>query len=164
VLVSFPVSGLVAWLALGPVSSPGLALAGGLIVGLAIGATEAWALRVPVARWSLSSGLGLAVGSLLGFLATRALDAGVVVEGLVTAALAGLGVAVAQSLQHPPLPRFAWIGLTVGAWIVAWAVSLAVAIDTGQGFSVFGSSGALVFTAIVAFTTILVVRRREVTA
>jgi hypothetical protein len=160
VLASFPLSGLLAWVALGPITSPGLALAGGLIVGLAIGATEAWALRVPIASWSLLSGLGLATGSLLGRLLTDAMDAGAVVEGLATAALAGLGVAVAQSFLRPPLPRRAWITLTLGAWIVAWGVSLAVAIDTSQGFSVFGASGALAFTAIVALTTILVARRR----
>jgi len=157
--VSFPLSGLVAWLALGPVHSPGLALAGGILVGLGIGAAGAWALGVPVAPWSLMSALGLGAGSLLGALAQSITPAPL--DGLVQAAVAAASLGLAQAALRPPLPRLAWIGLTLVAWIVGWGVSLAVAIDADQGFAVFGASGALAFTVIVAVTATLAGRRRD---
>lgn len=157
--ISFPLSGLLTWLALGPVTSPGLALAGGVLVGLGVGAAQAWALRVPIAPWALLSGLGLGVGSLVGALVSPLLTSPW--AGLAAAALAGLGIASAQALLRPPLPRLAWIALVAGAWVVGWTVSLVAAIDTAQGFAVFGSSGALVFTVLVAVTVWLVARRRS---
>jgi hypothetical protein len=159
--ISFPLSGLVAWLALGPVSSPGLALAAGILVGLGIGAAGAWALRVPVAPWALVSALGLGLGSLLGALAAPLLGGILPVPfvGLASTALAGLGLGVAQAALRPPLPRVAWVALVVGAWIAGWAVSLAAAIDAEQGFAVFGASGALLFTLLVALTVTLAARR-----
>jgi len=163
--IAFPLSGLLTWLALGPVRSPGLALAGGILVGLGIGAAGAWALRVPIASWALCSALGLGIGSLLGALVAPLLAAPL--DGLASAALAGLGLSLAQSLLRPPLPRAAWIALVTVAWIIGWAVSLVAAIDTEQGFAVFGASGSLVYTVIVALTATLVARRHravEVTA
>lgn len=157
--IAFPLSGLVTWLALGPVVSPGLAFAGGVLVGLGIGAAGAWALRVPIASWALFSALGLGIGSLLGALAAPLLSAPV--DGLASAALAGLGIAVAQSLLRPPLPRVLWIALVTVAWIIGWAVSLVAAIDTEQGFAVFGASGSLVYTVIIAVTVTLAARRQR---
>ncbi|MFZ2963416.1 MAG: hypothetical protein WA006_01890 [Rhodoglobus sp.] len=75
-------------------------------------------------------------------------------------------------MTSPSLPRLArWIvhlaafPLTgLAAWLLAWAVSLSVAIGLEQGFVVFGSSGALAFTVLLAVTTVLVRRRAAVRA
>jgi len=156
--ISFPLSGLVAWLALGPIVSPGFSLAAGILVGLGVGAAGAWALRVTIAPWALASALGLGAGSLLGALVAPVLAPPL--GGLVAAALAGAGIGLAQATLRPPLPRLAWAGLVLVAWIGAWAVSLAVAIDAEQGFAVFGASGALLFTVVIAVSATLVARRR----
>jgi hypothetical protein len=141
-VAAFPLSGLVAWLVLGPIATPLAAVGGGAIVGLGVGAAEAWVIRVALpVRWIAASVVGLAAGSLLGFL----------VGGFGGLAIAGLVLALAQALAAPPLSWPWWVLLATAAWLLGWLVSLAAAIDRAQGFAVFGSSGALAFTLAVGF-------------
>ena len=143
--LSFPIGGLIVFIALGPVTSLGLALAGGFIVGIVIGAAEAFALRVPMIRWIVATAIGLGVGSLLAALVASLLGAGIVTTVL-TAIAAGIVVSAAQLVATPPLPRLIWLAVHTAGWVIAWLVSLVIAISTTQGFIVFGASGALVFT------------------
>lgn len=148
---SFPLSGLAVFTAVGPVTSPGLALLGGLLVGVAVGAAESWALGRDLARWTLASGIGLAVGAML---------ATFVPWPLVGAGIAGLVMAAAQLLASPPLRAWAWLVLGTAGWIVGWAVSLFLAINTEQGFVVFGSTGAIAFVLLVFGITRIPALRR----
>jgi hypothetical protein len=143
--LSFPIGGLIVFIALGPVTSLGLALAGGFIVGIVIGAAEAFALRVPMIRWIVATAIGLGVGSLLAALVASLLGAGILTTVL-TALVAGIVTSAAQLLATPPLPRLNWLAVHTAGWVIAWLVSLVIAISTTQGFIVFGASGALVFT------------------
>lgn len=150
-VASFPLSGLVAFLLLGPIATPLAAVGGGAIVGLGVGAAEGWVIRVSrPGRWIAASVVGLAAGSLLGFL----------VGGFGGLAIAGLVLALAQALAAPPLPWAWWVLLTTVAWSLGWLVSLAVAIDRAQGFAVFGSSGAFAFTVTVGLTLVAARTRR----
>jgi hypothetical protein len=156
--LSFPIGGLIVFLALGPVTSPGLALGGGIVAGLVIGTAEAFALRLPIARWAVATSVGLGIGSLLAALVAPLLGAGIL-STLVTALVAGLATAASQLLAAPPLPRPLWLAVRTAAWVVAWVVSLVFAINVEQGFIVFGASGALVF-AVGMFLTVKFAGRR----
>jgi len=154
--LSFPIGGLLVWTALGPVTTPGLALGGGIVAGLVIGAAEAFALRLPLARWAVGTSVGLGVGSLLAALAAPLLGPGIL-STIVTALISGVVTAAAQLLAEPPLARPLWLLVRTGVWVVGWVVSLFLAINVDQGFIVFGSTGALVFAValflIVKFGT-----------
>ena len=143
--LSFPIGGFIVFAALGPVTSPLIALVGGFIAGIVIGAAEAFALRVPVVRWTAATAIGLGVGSLLAALVAPILGAGIITTVL-TAFVAGIVTSAAQLLAKPPLPRLIWLAVHTAGWVIAWLVSLVIAISTSQGFIIFGSSGALVFT------------------
>ena len=158
--LSFPLTGLVAFLALGPVTSPGPALAGGVLVGLGVGLVEAWALGRPVARWAVATALGLGVGSALAVGIRNLLGDGAG-PTLLGGLLAGAAVAGAQLIAGPPLRRAIWFALTAVAWTAAWGVSLVVAISGEQGFVVFGASGAAVFALATMLVTRVVSRRAE---
>ena len=158
--LSFPIGGLIVFTALGPVTTPGLALAGGALAGIVIGAAEAWALRLPLARWTLATAVGLAIGSLLAALAAPLLGPGIL-GTIVTALIAGLATAGAQLVAGPLLAQPLWLLVRTAAWVVAWVVSLVIAINVEQGFIVFGSSGALVFAAGMFLVTYLVRRNRK---
>lgn len=154
-LAAFPLTGLAAWLLFGPIDSPATAAGGGAIVGLGVGAAQAWALdHARPVRWIAATVLGLAAGSTPGLL----------VGGIPGLAITGAVLALSQSLARPPLPWAWWALLVAGGWLLAWAVSLSVAIGLEQGFVVFGSSGALAFTVLLAVTTVLVRRRAAVRA
>jgi hypothetical protein len=143
--LSFPIGGFIVFLTLGPITTPVLAFLGGGIAGVVIGAAQAFALRVPVLLWTIATALGLGVGSLLAALTAPLLPAGLPAT-VVAALVAGIVVSAAQLVASPPLPRVLWLAVHTAGWIIAWLVSLVIAISTSQGFIVFGSSGALVFT------------------
>jgi hypothetical protein len=150
--LSFPIGGLIVFTSLGPVTTPGLALGGGALAGLVIGAAEAWALRLPLPRWTLATSVGLAAGSLLAALVTPLLGEGVL-STIAGALVSGVVTAGAQLLAGPPLAPPIWLAVRTAAWIVGWVVSLFLAINTEQGFIVFGSTGALVFVVAMFLTT-----------
>ncbi len=160
--LSFPIGGLIVWTALGPVTTPGLALAGGAVAGIVIGAAEAVALRLPVARWTLATALGLAVGSLLAAIVGPLLGPGIL-GTIVTTLISGVATAAAQLVAGPPLARPLWLLARTGVWVVGWVVSLFLAINVEQGFIVFGATGALVF-AVALFLIVTLDARKPVTA
>jgi hypothetical protein len=160
--LSFPIGGFIVWGAIGPVTTPGLAMTGGVVAGLVIGAAEAFALRLPVARWTIATAIGLGAGSLLAALVAVLLPTGPLATVL-TALVAGVLTTAAQLLAHPPLPRLIWLAAHTAGWVIAWLVSLVIAISTSQGFIVFGASGALVFV-IGLFLVVKVGTHRKATA
>lgn len=150
--LSFPIGGFIVWSALGPVTGPGLALGGGIVAGLVIGAAEAFALRLPIARWTIATAVGLGVGSMLAALVGPLTGTGIL-STIVTALIAGLVTAATQLLAGPPLARPLWLVVRTAAWVIGWLVSLVLAISIEQGFIVFGATGALVF-AVGMFLTV----------
>jgi hypothetical protein len=160
--LSAPLGGLIAFVALGPMLDVGTAVAGGVIIGLVVGAAQAWALTRPLPRWMIASGLGLAVGSGLSMVIVGAIPGPIGV--LLGAAVSGVLLGTAQAVAGPPLRRALWIPLVSLGWMLAWGVSLALAIDARQGFGIFGASGSAVFTALLAITVHLAARRRPTAA
>lgn len=97
ILVSFPIGGYIADLAVNGVDSVGAALAGGLIVGAVIGAAEWFALRQRISwLWILATTVGMALGLVAGAaLVDYGIDRG---DLALMGAVNGVAVGVMQAL------------------------------------------------------------------
>ena len=150
----FPIGGYTAFLLVGPVDSLIPSLVGGLLTGAVLGALQVWAFgraRPATGRWIIATALGMMVG----------LSVGAAVVGyqttlfalLVQGAVTGFAVGAAQALVlAPKLGRVAlvWPAALTAIWAVGWAVTYAFGIQVDEQFTVFGSSGAVVVTALTA--------------
>jgi hypothetical protein len=152
--LGFPIGGYASYLLIGPVDSLIPSLVGGLLTGAVLGAVQAWALgrsRPSATRWVIATALGLMVGlgvgsAVVGYQTTLT---ALVVQGAVT----GLAVGAAQAVVLAPrLGRtaLAWPAALTIIWAVGWAVMYAFGIQVEEQFTVFGSSGAVVVTALTA--------------
>ena len=152
--LGFPIGGYASYLLIGPVDSLIPSLLGGLLTGAVLGSLQVWALgrsRPSATRWVIATALGLMVGlgvgsAVVGYQTTLT---ALVVQGAVT----GLAVGAAQAVVLAPrLGRtaLAWPAALTIIWAVGWAVTYAFGIQVHEQFTVFGSSGALVVTALTA--------------
>jgi hypothetical protein len=151
---AFPVGGLAAHLLVGPVAAVGAAAVGGLTTGAAIGVAQWWALRPTgpsAARWVPSSALGLAAALAL---ATAVAGPPTTLGALlVQGAACGLVLGLAQAgvlFGSLGAGALLWPVLLACAWTLGWAVTTAVGVRLEDGWTVFGSTGALVVTALTA--------------
>jgi hypothetical protein len=151
ILVSFPIGGFIADLVVDGVDSVGAALAGGLIAGAIIGATEWFTLRQWVSwPWIVATSAGMAAGLTAGAaLIDYGIDRGdVVLMGAVT----GVGVGVLQALvlaRHRIPGAVWWAVANPPAWALGWFVtSYVITANIDERFPVFGASGALVFALL----------------
>lgn len=165
--LAFPPAGLLAHAVAGPVDDVASGLLAGLVVGAVVGLAQWAALRaarlgaVP-ALWApvtaAASGVGLAVAAAAGLRTTDRLD--LLGVGLLVGVLLGLS-------QAPLLPahlRRAWALMTPLAWTLAWQVTVAFGVDISVGWAVFGASGALVYSTLMAGTLALCGRRAPIRA
>ena len=161
---AFPVGGLAAHLFVGPVTTVGAAAVGGLVTGAAIGVAQWWALRpaglsgwalrptgLSAARWVVTSALGLAAALAIATAVAGppATFGAVLVQG----AACGLGLGTAQAgvlFGRLGARALLWPVLLACAWALGWAVTAAVGVRLEDGWTVFGSTGALVVTAWTA--------------
>ena len=148
ILVSFPIGGYLADLAVDGVDSVGAALIGGLIAGVVVGAAEWLALRqwvtwLWIAATSLGMALGLAAGAALVDYGTGRPDL------LLMGAVTGLGVGVLQALvlaRHRFSGAWWWAVANPPAWALGWFVSsYVISANIDERFTNFGASGAIVF-------------------
>ncbi len=165
VLLSFPIGGYAADLAVDGVDSVGAALAEGLIAGVLVGAAGWFALRRWVSwLWIPATCAGLAVGLAAGAaLVDYGLDRG---DLALMGAVTGLGVGALQGLVlmragHRPSSAALWAVANPPAWALAWVVtSYVIARNIGERFPVFGASGCIVF-GLVTWALLAFLIRRE---
>ncbi|GAA4942375.1 hypothetical protein EV188_101174 [Actinomycetospora succinea] len=164
--LGFPLGGLVAELA-GPVDGPVPALLGGLVTGAVLGAVQALGLRVgrapvPVLAWVVATGAGLAVGLLLG---AGAVGYGVGLPALaIQVAVCGAVVGLAQAAilwRRLGALAAAWPPVLAVAWALGWTVTTLVGVDVERGYTVFGSSGALLVAVLTLVLPLVLGRRAE---
>ena len=157
--VGFPAGGFAAMLLVGPVDSPVTAAAGGLVTGAILGAVQALGLRrsgPPAWQWISATAIGLTVGLSIGAAAVgyaTSLTA-LVIQGAVT----GFAVGAAQAI--PLRARFglralAWAPALAVSWSIGWAVTTSIGVQVNEQFTVFGSAGAIVVTALTAILPVL---------
>jgi len=160
--LGFPLGGFLAVLVVGPVEGVFPAALAGALAGSVIGATQFLALRGRLRvgpGWVLATALGLAVGDAVSAALT---GVGTSIGALIfTGVVAGASVGIAQwvLLRRHAAAAFPWPLVVAVAWPIGWTVTWAVGIDVERGYAVFGSSGALVFSAITGAAMLLLTRR-----
>jgi hypothetical protein len=148
ILVSLPIGGYIADLAVDGVDSVRAALAGGLIVGAVIGAAEWFALRHQVSwLWIPATIVGMALGLVAG---AALVDYGIGRGDLVLmGAVNGAAVGTMQALvlaRHRISGALWWAVANPPAWALGWFVSsYVISRNIDERFPIFGASGALVF-------------------
>ncbi|MFG6492871.1 hypothetical protein [Microbacterium sp. P03] len=149
--VAFPVAGVAASAAVGRVDSTGDALLGGAIVGLVVGAAQAFASwrRLSLVRWTLATSSGMALGLAAG---TLTVGFATTLPALATVgSLSGAVVGAAQALALPRQlgwARLLWIPASVTIWTSGWTVTTLAGVRVDEQFAVFGATGALVATLL----------------
>jgi hypothetical protein len=152
----FPLGGFAAMILTGRVDSAASALLGGLVTGAVLGAVQGWALGVGVPRprvlsWTVATATGLMTGLAVGatLVDFRTALGDLVLQGAVCGAAIGLLQAVtlwpqlhARALVWPPFLAI--------AWALGWAVTTSIGVRVDEQFTVFGSAGAVVVTALTA--------------
>lgn len=161
--LAFPLGGLLAVLALGPVRDPLAAAVSGAMVGLTLGLLQWWALK-PLGLsfdWAWSTAVALMVASPIAWAIVSYSTAipSLTMWGLIVGAIVGLAQSLSQRL---PLKRVvSWSLLVSGACGLAWFISANVIVDAEASYAVFGSTGALAATALLAIFVNPVLSRKK---
>jgi hypothetical protein len=149
--VGFPLAGLAAKAAAGPIDSLWAALIGGVAAGAVLGAVQSIALRtsrLQRIRWAAATAIGMSAGLAVGAgVVDHATDAGsLVVMGAITGA--GIGLAQASVMAAPTWRRLLWLVLTPALWGLGWLITSQVIKDVDAQYANFGASGALVCAVV----------------
>ena len=148
--ISFPIAGVAAGAIAGPVNRPLAALIAGLVTGAVIG-TGQWLAsrrRLRASRWIPASTVGMGLGLLLG--ATTVGFGTSLADLALMGGLTGLLLGLTQALALPngTRHRWAWAVAMPILWALGWMVSTVVGIAVEEQFSIFGSTGAVTFSAL----------------
>jgi hypothetical protein len=152
-VVAIPIAGYIGWGVSGHVDAPLAALIGGLITGAGIGAAQWFAAkdafgdgRTWIATSAVAYGAGLVVAAAavgyntdLGSLAAM---------GAISGLFLGVGQGVALAQQGRRRLALAWTAAMPVLLALGWAASTLVGVDVDNQFTVFGASGAIVFTLL----------------
>lgn len=158
--LAFPLAGLAARGLAGPIDDLPAAVVGGATAGLVIGAGQALAARgrLPGSppRWAAASAAGSAIGLAIG---SAAVGYGTSLGALAAmGAIGGAVLGLAQGAVVGGRQGMAWALATALAWSTGWAVTTAAGVDVERQHAIFGLSGALAATLLLAP---LVVARTE---
>lgn len=161
--LGFPIGGLLALVLVGSIEGVVSGALAGALAGAVIGAAQWLVLRGYLRvgpEWILATALGVALGDAVGALLTGA------GTGIGALLITGLTTGVAVGLLQWALLRAhlqaagRWVPIVVIAWPVGWTVTWSIGVDVERGYAVFGSTGALVFSAITGLSMLLVLRGR----
>jgi hypothetical protein len=153
--LGLPLGGLATWMLIGPIATPLNGAIGGALTGAVLGAVQWLALRrrLPLSPWwiavtALGMGLGFALG--IALLGTSTDGAALPLRGLIT----GVSIGLAQYVLLRGVSGRApvWALIVALGWALGWIITRAVGIDLSQQWTVFGSSGAIVFQLLTALT------------
>lgn len=150
--LAFPLGGLLSVLALGPIRDPLAAAVSGAMVGSTLGLLQWWALKPLRATfdWVWATGVALMIASPIAWVtilystSTEALT----LWGLMSGALVGFAQGLSQRLAVKRV--LMWTTLSAASWGLAWFISANVIVDAEAGYAIFGSTGALAATAVLA--------------
>jgi hypothetical protein len=162
--LGFPLGGLAAWTLIGPVTTPLRGAAAGALTGAVLGAAQWLALRrrLPLSPWwSAATALGMGAGLLLSIALVGTSTEGIalLLRGLIT----GMSIGVAQFmlLRGVSGRAPAWALIVALGWALGWMITRAIGVDLTQQWTVFGSSGAIMFQLLTGLTLSWVLRRSK---
>jgi hypothetical protein len=146
--LGFPLGGVAAHALVGPIATPLEGLVGGAVTGAVIGLVQWLALRrrLPLSRWWIAAtAAGMGGGLALGMLLPGSDTAGFALplRALITGA--GIGIAQWLLLRSTTAQAPIWALVVAIGWAIGWIITRAVGVDLAFEWSVFGSSGAVVF-------------------
>ena len=148
--VAFIIGGALATAVIGRVNDVGSALLGGLIAGAVIGAGQ-WLVarrlldpRTWIPATAVAMGIGLAVGAWVVGYGTSLGE--LVLMGFLTGI--PLGVAQACLLRDRVANAWVWGAAMPLLWALGWTATTAGGIAVERQFAVFGTYGAITFTAL----------------
>jgi hypothetical protein len=148
--LSFPIAGIAGAAVAGRVDSPLAALAAGVVTGAVIGAGQSLtsSRRLDPRRWIPATAVGMGIGLLLG--ATTVGFGTSLADLAVMGVLTGLVLGGVQALALPARAwaRVAWAAAIPVLWALGWTVSTLVGVEVDQQFTIFGSTGAITFSAL----------------
>ena len=153
IALAIPIAGYIGWGVSGPVDAPAAALIGGLITGAGIGAAQWFAAkdafgdaRAWIATSAVAYGAGLVVAAAavgyntdIGSLAAM---------GAITGVFLGVGQGIALAQQGRKRLAVVWTAVMPVLLAMGWAASTLIGVDVAEQFTVFGASGAIVFTLL----------------
>lgn len=158
--LGFPIGGSLARL-IGPVNSVPSALLGGLITGAVVGLAQWLVLRQVMVElsplWIVVTAVGMGVGLAISTALFGIENAGNAL--LFRAAITGLAIGIAQwlILQSQVANSFWWILVITVSWTIAWFTTRAIGVDLTLLWTVFGSSGAILFQILTAIALRLLI-------
>lgn len=149
--IGFPLAGVAARVVAGNIDSMSAAVLGGLAGGAVLGAVQAGIGGIDPGRrlrWMVATACGLAAGLAVGASAVdfQTDSTSLATMGAVTGAF--VGVAQAASVPMRVVDRLLWAAATPLLWAGGWLITSQVIVDTERQHAVFGSSGALVVSAL----------------
>jgi hypothetical protein len=149
--IGFFVGGELAVLVVGRVDSPGSALVGGALAGAVIGGGQWLVLRNRLARagwWIPATAAGQAIGLVAG---AAIVGYGTDLDDLmIQGAVTGLAIGTLQALvlRRNGASWHWWALAMPPLWALGWAVTWSIGVDVEAQYTTFGSSGAIVVTAL----------------
>ncbi len=160
--LGFPAGGLLAEL-VGRVDSPGPAIAGGAITGAVLGLAQWLGMRrtgPEPAAWIVATSAGLAAGLGLGAAAAGYhTDLGsLATQGAICGAVVGVAQAAVLARRLGRLAAV-WPFVLAAVWALGWTITSSIGVDVEAQYTVFGSSGALVVTALTSILPVELARR-----
>src|SRR3954452_19012704 len=164
-VLAFPLAGLAGAGVAGRLDDPIAALLGGAVTGLVIGTGQVLASRgrLDIRRWVPATGVGMALGLLLGA-GTVGYDtslADLALMGALTGAV--LGPAQALALPRGTRRRWLWAVAMPPLWALGWTITTLGGIAVEEQFTVFGAFGAVTFSALSGLLLLLLVPARSST-
>jgi hypothetical protein len=148
--LAFPIAGLAGAGVAGRLDDPTAALLGGAVTGLVIGVGQTLASRgrLDIRKWVPATGIGMALGLLLGAV-TVGYDTSLGDLALM-GALTGLVLGPAQALALPRATRMRWLWAAAmpALWALGWTTTTLGGIAVDKQFMVFGAYGAVTFSAL----------------
>ena len=162
-LLGIPAGGYLGWGVAGHVDSVMPALIGGALTGAGIGFAQWLMLRRSLGvgiDWIVATSAGLAVGLAIGaaVVGYETATSQLLIMGAIQGAFVGL--AQGMVLRHKFSLWQAWMVAMPLFFSISWGVT-DVVIDSGQQFTVFGASGAVVFAILSGLLLVAGIRREK---
>ena len=165
-LLGIPLAGYLGWGVAGHVDGVMPALIGGALTGAGIGFAQWLLLRRVLGigpGWIVATSVGLALGLAVGALVVgyETTTTQLAIMGAIQGAF--VGIAQGMLLRKKFSLWHVWMVAMPVFFSIAWVVTDGV-IDSGQQFTVFGASGAVVFAILSGLLLLAGIRRDRSTA